>query len=86
MCLWRVQDEQDDAADSVQRVSRIDHCIQLPEYDLMNPLAVKTCLRADKVRSLAYNSHKQELAALSLNAHVHLWDAQRFTQVGLGVV
>ena len=71
-----------DSDDNTQEasVSRA-HCLQLPEYSIMQPLMVRSGRNSQRVRALAYNSQLGELASLSLNAYVHIWDAQRMTQV-----
>jgi hypothetical protein len=53
----------------------------VPKNTIITPLMGKKCKKADKVRALAYNDNTGEIAALSLNANVHIWDSQRFTQV-----
>jgi len=73
MCLWCVKDDDDSTVSGMKS-------LQVPEYAVHKPVVVKECSRAEKVRALAYNDNTQEVAALSLNAHVHLWDAQTFTQ------
>lgn len=47
----------------------------------INPLEVKDCKSAQKVRALAFNKSQGELAALSLNGYIHIWSADHFKQV-----
>lgn len=44
-------------------------------------LSVKRCKTAEKVRALAFNKQNMEIAALSLNGYIHLWQAHSFKQV-----
>lgn len=44
-------------------------------------LSVKRCKTAEKVRALAFNKRNMEIAALSLNGYIHLWQADAFKQV-----
>ena len=81
MCLWRVS-EDGNSVDSECSVSPM-HSLQVPEYEIMTPLSKLTCLDAEKFRALAYNETVNELAALSLNGRVHVWDAQRLKSVSL---
>ena len=77
LCLWRVNE--DGCGDAVSP----ERSLQLPEYDIMAPLSKITCPGADKFRALAFNVNLSELAAVSLNGFVHIWDAQRFKSVYL---
>lgn len=77
VALWRVKDEakEDNLGGEYSQDST------LPSFKSMKPLAVKVCKNAEKVRALLFNNNYQELVALSLNAYLHLWDAQTFKQV-----
>ena len=75
MCLWQISEESTDDGLCEARA------LPLPDYSTIQPKMSKKCRRAEKIRALAYNDQRQELAALSLNALMMLWDAQRFTQV-----
>lgn len=69
MALWRVQ-EDDMAAKQ-----------EVPTYSHVRALAVKECKSAQKVRAVAFNKSFQEIAALSLNGYIHIWNAETFKQV-----
>ncbi|XP_047003169.1 DDB1- and CUL4-associated factor 12 homolog [Schistocerca americana] len=68
MALWRVQlDELMDGEDG-------------PSYKHVHALATKECRSAQKVRAVAFNKNFQEIAALSLNGFIHIWNAETFEQ------
>ncbi|KAK2165867.1 hypothetical protein NP493_1346g00011 [Ridgeia piscesae] len=79
MALWCIKDDKDSDA-STTSVSHIP--MRSPDYgyDIVTPLTVKSCKKAEKVRALGYNHNNHEIAALSLNAYVHFWDAKHFIQ------
>lgn len=77
IALWRVQDS---AKSQKSVVECKDGEAALPKFESMQPLSVKFCKNAEKVRALLFNNNYQELVALSLNAYLHLWDAQTFKQ------
>ncbi|CAB0008567.1 unnamed protein product [Nesidiocoris tenuis] len=68
VALWRL-DEKDDCPKD-----------EMPTYRVINALDVKECKFAQKVRALTFNSPKRELACLSLNGYIHIWDVERFKQ------
>lgn len=55
---------------------------EIPSYSTINPLVIKTCKRAQKARAFAFNKPMSELATLSVNGYVHVWNIERFKQVG----
>nr|CAD7255864.1 unnamed protein product [Timema shepardi] len=68
MALWRIQeDELMDGSD-------------VPTYKHIQAVSVKECKSAQKVRAVAFNKAYQEIAALSLNGYIHVWDAETFKQ------
>jgi WD40 repeat protein len=69
MALWRVQE--DDIATKQE----------VPTYSHVRALAVKECKSAQKVRAVAFNKSFEEIAALSLNGYIHIWNAETFKQV-----
>lgn len=69
MALWRVQLDEFDSKEEV------------PTYKHVQALTVKECKSAQKVRAVAFNKSFQEIAALSLNGYVHIWNAETFSQV-----
>lgn len=52
--------------------------IPVPDYAITTPVVSRFCEKAQKVRALAYNDDRKELAVLSLNAYFHLWDVETF--------
>ncbi|XP_077988908.1 DDB1- and CUL4-associated factor 12-like [Glandiceps talaboti] len=72
IALWSVKEE-------LYRDIESQHSL-LPEYRRISPLTKKQCNAGEKVRALAYNDRTQEIAALSTNGYIHMWDAHRFTQ------
>lgn len=68
MALWRVVDDDIQAPDT-------------PKYSHINPVSVKLCKGGHKIRALAFNPDYQEIAALSLNGFIHIWNAETFRQV-----
>ncbi|XP_076464961.1 DDB1- and CUL4-associated factor 12-like [Babylonia areolata] len=75
MAMWRIDNNMDES-----RTSRMS-CLYVPEYAVKQPLVVKQCDKAQKVRALSINRSRKEMAVLSLNAFYHLWDIETFTQV-----
>lgn len=52
----------------------------MPSYEIASPVEARECKYAQKIRALAFNEPKHELAALSLNGYIHVWDVERFRQ------
>lgn len=55
--------------------------LTLPTYSYINPVSVKQCRSAQKVRDVVFNRKLQEIACVSLNGYIHIWAADRFMQV-----
>ncbi|KAK7575919.1 hypothetical protein V9T40_012205 [Parthenolecanium corni] len=53
---------------------------EIPSYSSINPLVIKTCKHAQKARAFAFNKPLSELATLSLNGYIHIWNIERFKQ------
>ncbi|GLH12811.1 WD repeat-containing protein 40A [Gryllus bimaculatus] len=68
MALWRIQED--------DLINRED----VPSYKHIQALSVKDCRSAQKVRAVAFNKSFQEIAALSLNGYIHIWNAETFKQ------
>ena len=47
---------------------------------MVQPVCVKDCRSAQKIRALAFNKAYNEIAALSLNNFIHIWSAETFKQ------
>lgn len=52
----------------------------MPSYEHISPVAIKDCKNAQKVRALTFNKSYSEVAALSLNGYIHVWNADTFKQ------
>lgn len=70
LALWKVDDDSERAGEAGG----------LPNYHQIRPVRVKKCNGAEKVRAVIFNPSYSEVVALSLNAYVHVWDANRFVQ------
>lgn len=53
----------------------------VPSYSYINAVATRECRSAQKVRDIVFNRKLQEIACVSLNGYIHIWSAERFTQV-----
>uniref|UniRef100_A0A0V0GB69 Putative wd40 repeat-containing protein n=1 Tax=Triatoma dimidiata TaxID=72491 RepID=A0A0V0GB69_TRIDM len=69
LALWRLEEDDD-----------MPPTDGMPCYRFIDPVAAKECKFAQKVRALAFNEPKKELAALSVNGYIHIWDVERFRQ------
>lgn len=49
-------------------------------YKCIEAVSLKTCKSAQRVRAVAFNPEFQEIAALSLNGFIHIWNAETFRQ------
>ncbi|CAG9772567.1 unnamed protein product [Ceutorhynchus assimilis] len=68
LALWRITDDILEAKDEV------------PTHKIISPQSLKDCRNSQKIRAIAFNKSYQEIAALSLNGYIHIWDAERFQQ------
>ncbi|KAB7498412.1 DDB1- and CUL4-associated factor 12 [Armadillidium nasatum] len=71
LALWRIEEKME--PDDVEKET-------IPNYSHIQPVKVKKCFGADKVRALIFNENLNEIVALSMNAYVHIWDSNRFWQ------
>ncbi|CAB3366768.1 Hypothetical predicted protein [Cloeon dipterum] len=71
IALWRIRDEL-----PVKEAEATD----VPNYKTIVPVSVKDCKSAQKVRAITYNKAFEEVAALSLNGFIHIWNAHNFKQ------
>lgn len=58
----------------------VDEKHEIPTYQHVSALALKECRNAQKVRALTFNKSFKEIAALSLNGYIHIWNAETFRQ------
>ncbi|KAJ8952943.1 hypothetical protein NQ318_006560 [Aromia moschata] len=68
MALWRITP---DMLESKQEIPRHRH---------ISAISVKDCRNSQKVRALTFNKRYEEIAALSLNGYIHIWNAETFKQ------
>lgn len=54
---------------------------EIPLYSSISPVVIRKCKAAQKVRAFAFNKQLSELATLSVNGFVHVWNVERFKQV-----
>lgn len=74
MALWRISDDILDGEDDAGE----EKC---PTYAHISALAVKECRAAQKIRSLCFNPDYKEIAVISLNGYIHIFNAETFSQV-----
>lgn len=77
MALWRIDDH---PYRSMSGTVLDDHH-GLPPLPAVEPLKIKKCVGADKVRAVIFNQQKCEIITLSTNAFIHVWDPERFHQI-----
>ncbi|KAK3873440.1 hypothetical protein Pcinc_018100 [Petrolisthes cinctipes] len=70
LALWRVDEDLEGPRENTT----------LPNYGHIKAVRVKKCNGAEKVRAVIFNPNYVEIVALSLNAYLHVWDANRFVQ------
>lgn len=70
MALWKIVDEYEDENKS-----------DTPNYKHITAVSIKTCKFAQRVRAVEFNPEFQEIAALSVNGYIHIWNAKTFRQV-----
>ncbi|KAL7295929.1 DDB1- and CUL4-associated factor 12 [Trichogramma pretiosum] len=70
MALWQID----------QEVSAASEKADVPSHRLIQPICIKECKSAQKVRSLLFNKAYKEIAVLSMNSYIHIWSAESFRQ------
>lgn len=73
MALWRINDDDTDTHDKNGELT-------CPTYARVSALAVKECRSAQKIRSLCFNPDYKEIAVISLNGYIHIFNAETFSQ------
>ncbi|XP_023025433.1 DDB1 and CUL4 associated factor 12-like protein [Leptinotarsa decemlineata] len=68
MALWRVTPDVLEAVD------------EIPRHRHVQAISVKECRSAQKIRALTFNKQYDELAAISLNSYIHIWNVETFKQ------
>lgn len=85
LALWRVNEETMDFPSTtkvnvVNGVEVEEDITGCPTYAHISPIAVKECRAAQKIRAICFNKQYKEIALLSLNGYMHLFNAETFTQ------
>ncbi|XP_044756122.1 DDB1- and CUL4-associated factor 12 [Coccinella septempunctata] len=57
-----------------------DRRMDIPVHCSISATSTKPCKNSQKIRAISYNKIFSELAALSLNGYIHIWDAPTFRQ------
>ncbi|CAG9818416.1 unnamed protein product [Phaedon cochleariae] len=68
MALWRITPDMLESKD------------EIPTHKHIQPISLKDCRGAQKVRAITFNKSYDEIAALSLNGYIHIWSAETFKQ------
>ena len=74
-------DEVEDEQNPSDAQSRAPSENRLPAHPCVTPLKTLNCDRAEKIRAVAYNKWRKQVATLSLNAFFHLIDVNVFQSV-----
>jgi len=74
-------DEVEDEQNPSDAHSRAPSENRLPAHPCVTPLKTLNCDRAEKIRAVAYNKWRKQVATLSLNAFFHLIDVNVFQSV-----
>lgn len=74
MALWRINE---DVLDGDEEKDPEETC---PTYAKVSALAAKECRAAQKIRSLCFNPDYKEIAVISLNGYIHIFNAETFSQ------
>ncbi|XP_011211179.1 PREDICTED: DDB1- and CUL4-associated factor 12 [Bactrocera latifrons] len=72
LSLWRINEDLMDFPDGGKEAC--------PTFATINPLCVKDVRTAQRIRSLCFNKEFKEIAALSLNGYIHIFNAETFKQ------
>lgn len=83
LALWRVNEDLMDfpvAKDAEEEGDQQQQQQDVPSYAHISPIAVKECRGAQKIRAICFNKEYRELALLSLNGYMHLFNAETFSQ------
>lgn len=73
MSLWRINE---DIIDTVDKLGE-ESC---PTHAKVTALAVKECRATEKIRSLCFNQDYKEIAVISPNGYIHIFNAETFSQ------
>lgn len=73
MALWRINEDKIE----VPEKSDEETC---PTPERITAFSVKECRAAQKIRSLCFNPDYKEIAVISLNGYIHIFNAETFSQ------
>ncbi|XP_058116666.1 DDB1- and CUL4-associated factor 12 homolog [Anopheles ziemanni] len=76
LALWRVNEDLMEFPVAKDGEEEQD----VPTYAHISPVSVKLCRGAQKIRAVCFNQEYRELALLSLNGYMHLFNAETFSQ------
>uniref|UniRef100_A0AAG5CNH0 DDB1- and CUL4-associated factor 12 beta-propeller domain-containing protein n=1 Tax=Anopheles atroparvus TaxID=41427 RepID=A0AAG5CNH0_ANOAO len=76
LALWRVNEDLMEFPEAKDGEEEQD----VPTYAHISPISVKECRGAQKIRAVCFNQEYRELALLSLNGYMHLFNAETFSQ------
>ncbi|KAJ8984641.1 hypothetical protein NQ317_009869 [Molorchus minor] len=68
MALWRITPDM------------LESTHEIPRHRHISAISIKDCRNSQKVRAITFNKNYQEIAALSLNGYIHIWNAETFKQ------
>ena len=90
MCLWDVgrgEHAMDSFADKINdySLSAVSDSFEVPFHKSMQPTAKRLCQTSDRIRAMAFNSLRDELAVTSLNGYIHTWDVRLMKQVNTDI-
>lgn len=72
LSLWRINEDYMDFPDGGKEAC--------PTYATINPICSKEVKAAQRIRSIVFNQDLREIAALSLNGYIHIFNAETFRQ------
>ncbi|KAL7034776.1 hypothetical protein ACKWTF_008092 [Chironomus riparius] len=76
LALWRINEDLIDFPEKPAKEEE-EAC---PTYAHINPVCVKEVRSAQKIRAVCFNKEYKEIALLSLNGYMHLFNAETFSQ------
>lgn len=80
LALWRIQDEIIDPIEQASENEEEVESVACPRYAQLQPVTIKDVRTAQKIRSICFNQEYKEIAVLSLNSYIHLFNAETFSQ------
>ncbi|XP_029736436.2 DDB1- and CUL4-associated factor 12 homolog [Aedes albopictus] len=78
VALWRINE--DTMEFPVANSKEGEEQEAVPTYAHISPVAIKDCRGAQKIRAICFHKEYREIALLSLNGYMHLFNAETFSQ------